>query len=127
MGWLATHGGKCCVYTKRMFCQNLRIFENKLAEGSPYVIYNGIYNGKNLHKPTIFILSTKTCLYELVCHLHIEEDQTKPVCFMRKKISLIKKNLVDLRFLPLQWSSIVMAKILNFKLFLFFLIKLIFS
>ena len=32
----------------------------------------------------------------------------------------------DLRFLPLQWSSIVMAKIINLKLIKFFLIKLIF-
>ena len=28
----------------------------------------------------------------LICHPDIEEDQTKPVCFMRKKISFIKTN-----------------------------------
>ena len=80
-----------------MFCQNFRIFEKKLAEGSAYLVYNGIYYGKNLQKPKIFILGTKNHLYELICHPHIEEDQTKPVCFM-KKISLIKKNLIYLRF-----------------------------
>ena len=35
--------------------------------------------------------SGKTHLYELICHPHIEGDQTKPFCFL-KKISLIKKN-----------------------------------
>ena len=48
VGWWVTHGGKWCVYTKRMFYQNFRIFENILAEGSAYLVYNGIYNGKNL-------------------------------------------------------------------------------
>ena len=81
-----------------MFFPNFRIFEKKLAEGSAYLVYNGIFNGKNLKKPKIFILGTKIHLYELICHQHIEEDQTKPVCFMRKKISLIKKNLNNLRF-----------------------------
>ena len=81
-----------------MFCQNCRIFEKKLAEGSAYLVYNGIYNGKNLKKPKIFILGTKIDLYELICHPHIDEDQTKPVCFMIK-ISLIKKILNNLRFM----------------------------
>ena len=85
---LGVDGGKWCVYTKRMFWQNFRIFEKKLAEGSAFLVYNGICNGKNLQKPKIFILGTKTCLYELLCHPHIEDDQTKPICFM-KKISLI--------------------------------------
>ena len=75
VGWLVTHGGKCCVHTKRMFCQIFRIFEKKLAEGSAYLVYNWI---------KVFILGTKTHLYELICHPHIEEDQTKPVCFMKK-------------------------------------------
>ena len=69
--WLVTHGGKWCVYTKRMFCQNFRIVEKKLAEGSAYLVYNEIYNGKNLKKPKILILGTKTHLYELRCHPHI--------------------------------------------------------
>ena len=81
-----------------MFCQNFRIFEKKLAEGSAYLVYNGIYNGKNLQKPKILIFGTKTHLYELICHPHIEGDQTKPFCFM-KNISLIKKNLNNLRFM----------------------------
>ena len=34
-----------------------------------------------------------------ICHPHIEEGQTKPVCFMKKKISLMKKNLINLRFM----------------------------
>ena len=80
-----------------MFWQNFRIFEKKLAEGSAFLVYSGIYNAKNLKKPKIFILGTKTHLYELICHPHIEEDQTKPVCFM-KQISLIKTNLINLRF-----------------------------
>ena len=67
-----------------MFCQNFRIVDKKLAEGSAYLVYNGICNGKNLPKPKIFILGTKTHLYELICHPHIEEDQTKPVCFKKK-------------------------------------------
>ena len=73
-----------------MFWQNFRIVEKKLAEGSAFLVYNGIYNCKNLQKPKIFILGTKTHLYEFICHPHIDEDQTKPVCFM-KKIILIKK------------------------------------
>ena len=81
-----------------MFCQNFRIFEKKLVEGSACLVYNGIYNGKNLKKPTTLSLGTKTFLYELLRPPHIEEDQTKPVCFM-KKISLIKKILKNLRFM----------------------------
>ena len=76
-----------------MFCQNFRIVEKKLARGSAYLVYNGIYNGKNLQKSKILILGTKTHLYKLICHPQIEEDQTKPICFM-KKISLIKKNFI---------------------------------
>ena len=72
-------------------------FLKKLAEGITCLVYNGIYNGKNLQKPEFFSLGTKTHLYELICHPHTDEDQTKPDCFM-KKISLIKKNLINLRF-----------------------------
>ena len=84
VGLWVTHGGKWCVYTKRMFWQNFRIYEKKLAEGSAFLVYNGICNGQNLQKPKIFSLDAKTCLYELICHPHIEEDQTKPVYFMKK-------------------------------------------
>ena len=45
VGGLVSHGGKWCVYTKRIFCQNFNFFEKKLAEGSAYLVYNGIYNG----------------------------------------------------------------------------------
>ena len=86
VGWLVTHGGKWCVYTKRMFCQNFRFFEKKLAEGSAYLVYNEIYNGKNLQKSKILILGKNAHLYELIRHPHIEEDQTKPVCFMKKNL-----------------------------------------
>ena len=82
-----------------MFCQNFQIFEKKLAEGSAYLVYNGIYNGKNIKKPKIQTLSTKTHLFELLCHPHIDEDQTKPVCFLKKKNSLIKTNLINWRFM----------------------------
>ena len=67
-----------------MFWQNFWIVENKLAEGSVFLIYIGIYNGKNLLKPKIFIFGTKISLYELKCHPQIEEDQTKPGCFYEK-------------------------------------------
>ena len=53
-------------------------------KGSAFLVYNGIYHGKNLQKPKIFIFGTKPCLYVLICHQNIEEDQTKPVCFMKK-------------------------------------------
>ena len=66
------------------FFQNFRIFEKKLAKGSAYLVYNGIYNSKKLKKPKILILGTKTHLYELICHPLVEEDQTKPACFMKK-------------------------------------------
>ena len=46
VGWLVTHGSKWCVYTKSMFCQNFRIFEKKLAEGSAYLVYNVIYKSQ---------------------------------------------------------------------------------
>ena len=113
----------------RMFWQNFRIYERKLAEGSAFLVYNGICNGQYLQKPKIFSFDAKTCLYELICHSHIEEDQTKLVYFMKKKKTVWSRKIGligDLRFLPLQWSSIVMAKIINFKLIQFFLIKLIF-
>ena len=76
VGRLVTHSGKSCVYTKIMFCQHFRIVEKKLAEGSLYLVCNGIYNGKILQKLKIFILATKIHLYELICHPHIEENQT---------------------------------------------------
>ena len=67
-----------------MFCQNSRIVDMKLPEGSAYSFYNEIYNGKNLQRLKIFISGTKTHLYELICHPQIAEDKTKPVCFMKK-------------------------------------------
>ena len=73
---------------------NFRIVEKKLAEGSAYLVSNGIYYGKNLSKPKIFILATKTNLYELICHLHIEKDKTNPV-YLMKKNQLDQEN-VDL-------------------------------
>ena len=103
---------------KRMFSQNFWIFKKKLAKGSAYLVFNGIYHGKNLQKPKFFILGTKTHLYEHICHPHIEEDQTKPVCFMREKKSVRSRKswlIWDLRFLSLRWSSIVTAKIINVK------------
>ena len=82
-----------------MFCQNYSSFENKLVEGSASLVYYGVYTGKNLQRPKIFILCTKAHLYELICHPHIEGDKTKPVCFLKKKISLIKKNWINLIFM----------------------------
>ena len=70
-----------------MFCQNFRIFKKKFAEGSAYLVYNGIYNGKNLQEHKFFSLGNKTHLYDLIFHPHIEEDQTKPVSqFDQEKI-----------------------------------------
>ena len=40
----------------------------------------------------------KTHLYELICHPHIEEDQSKPVYFI-KKIRLIKKKFINMIFM----------------------------
>ena len=40
-----------------------------------FLVYNGIFNGKNFQKHKSFILDSKTCIYELICHPHIEEDQ----------------------------------------------------
>ena len=85
--WWVTHGGKWCVYTKIMFSQNFRNVEKKLAEGSAYLV-------SNLWKPNFFILGTKTHWYELICHLHIEEDKTNPVCFMKK--NQLDQEKVDL-------------------------------
>ena len=74
-------------------------------------VYNGIYNRKNLWKHKISFFASKIHPYEVICDPHIEEDQTKPVYFIKKKINLTKKNLRNWRFkiLPLQWSSIVLA------------------
>ena len=59
---------------------------------------------KNLQKPKIFILGTKTHLYELIFHSHIEEDQTKPVYFMREKNQFDQEKFNYLRFLIFQKS-----------------------
>ena len=58
--------------------------KKKLGEGNTCFFYNGICNGKNLQQSKIFILGTKTHLYELICLPHIEEDQTKPVFLIKK-------------------------------------------
>ena len=50
--------------------------ERNWPRAAPFLVYNGIYNGKNLKEPKIFMFGTKTCLYELICHSHIEEDKT---------------------------------------------------
>ena len=86
-----------------------------------YSVYNRIYNGKNLQKPKIFIFDSKIHLYELICHPYTEEDQTKPVCFM-KKISLIKKNQINLRFMifDITMELHCNGKILKFQINLIF-------
>jgi hypothetical protein len=33
---------------KECFPKSFRIFEKKLVEGSAYLVFNGIYNGKNI-------------------------------------------------------------------------------
>ena len=76
-----------CLYHGNVL-PKFRIFEKKLDEGSAYLVYNGIYNSKNLQKPNIFILGTKIHLYELICHPHLEEDLTNLVYFMREKKSV---------------------------------------
>ena len=62
-----------------------------------FLYYNGNYNRKNLWKPKIFIFGTKPHPYELIFHPHIEEGQTKVVCFI-KKINMIEKKLRNLGF-----------------------------
>ena len=66
------------------FCyQNLRICRH-------FKVYNAIYNGKNLWKPKIFILGTKTHSYELTFHLNYSN-------LFYKKNQFLKKKLVNLR------------------------------
>ena len=48
-------------------------------------VYNGIYNRKNLRKHKISFFASKIHPYEVICDPHIEEDQTKPVYFIKKK------------------------------------------
>ena len=50
--------------------------------------------------------------FELIFNLHIERNQTKPVCFL-KKIYSIKKKMRKLMFKI--WSSIIMVKSLKFS------------
>ena len=64
------------IIPRERFTKIPEFLKKKLAEGSKYLVYNEIYNGKNLQKPKIFILGTNNYLYELICHQHIEEDQT---------------------------------------------------
>ena len=61
---------------RECFAKISEFLKKKLAEGSVYLVYNGIYNDNNLQKTKIFILDTKTHLYELICHPHIDADQT---------------------------------------------------
>ena len=45
----------------------------------------GFYNGKNIRKLEIFIFGTKAHSYKPIFHLHIEKDQTTPVCLIKNK------------------------------------------
>ena len=67
-----------------------------LRHCNAFLYYNGNYNRKNLWKPNFYIWGTKTHSYQLIFHPHIEEGQTKVVCFITK-INLIKKNMRNLR------------------------------
>ena len=83
--------------------------------GHDFKDYNGIYDSKNLQKPKFLILCTKTHSYELIFHPNIEESQTKAIFFIKKKKSIQSRIFFyffiwDLRFLLLQWSSIVKEK-----------------
>ena len=40
-GWWLVQYGKCCVYAKRMFSQNFRIYEKKLAWRRSCLVYEG--------------------------------------------------------------------------------------
>ena len=75
----------------------------------PFLYYNGNYNRKiseNRNQKKI-IWGTKTHSYELIFHPHIEEGQTKVVCFITKKSMWSRKNweIEDFSFWLLQWSS----------------------
>ena len=48
-------------------------------------VYKGIYNRKNLRKHKIPVFGSQIYSYELTCHPHIEEDQTKIVSFIKKQ------------------------------------------
>ena len=59
-----------------MFWQNFKIYEKELAEGSAFLVYNGICNGQNLQKPKIFSLGAKT---ELHCNSKNNKSQINPI------------------------------------------------
>ena len=60
-------------------------------------------------------MGTKTHSYKSIFHPPLDEDQTKPVCFI-KRINLIKKDWRNFRFkIFAVTSSIVTAKILNLQ------------
>ena len=60
-----------CLYQRNVLTKCL-----KLAEGTTFLVYSGIYNGKNLQNLQIFFFGTKTPLYELIYHQHLEDDKT---------------------------------------------------
>ena len=70
------------------------------------------------HKQRNPVLDSKTCLYEFIFHPHREEHHIKVFCFLKK--SLFNQENGDkveiIIFLPLQWSSIIMAKIENLNI-----------
>ena len=58
-GWWFTHGGKWCVYTKRMFCQNFRIFKKKLAKRQRTFSLQWDFSWQKSPKTYIFFLGTQ--------------------------------------------------------------------
>ena len=98
LGWLVTHGSKWCVYTKRMFCENFRIVEKKFAKCSTYLVYNWIYNSKNLQKiKTSFWALKLIYMSSYVTHIYRGTNITS--LFDEKKISLIHFFFYYLRFM----------------------------
>ena len=65
LGWCLVHHGKCCVYAKKMFSQNFRINENKLAQRRAYLVYKGKswYNGAKPKKIEFDFLGRKIYQY----------------------------------------------------------------
>ena len=48
VGWWLGQHGKCCVYAKRMFSQNFRVFEKKLARRHAYLVNSKAINYEKL-------------------------------------------------------------------------------
>ena len=90
-------------------------------------VYNGIYNGKNLHKHKISIFGSKIHPNEVICDPRIEEDQTKPVYFVKKnQFDQEKFEKLEVQDFAFTMELHCIGNILNHQLKKKSLIKMIF-